>query len=112
MTPPPTTAVAFRLPFGLVDVDGRLHRDGVLRLPTQADLTAVLKVAGEVDNPAYLETLLLARMLVRLGTLRLTDDGKREAVARLVQPDVEHLNAVYEGLARGGEACPHCGRPS
>ncbi len=112
---PPAASTAFRLPFGLVGPDGAVHRDGVLRLPTQRDVIHVFKVAGEVENPAHLEALLLARMLVRLGDLGLEDDDARlEAVVRLVQPDVEYLNNVYEALAASadGPRCPHCGRPT
>jgi hypothetical protein len=112
---PPAAVIAFRLPFGLVGPDGAVHRDGLLRLPTQGDVIHVFKVAGEVENPAHLEALLLARMLVSLGDMNLVDDDARmKAVVRLVQPDVEYLNAVYEALAASadGPRCSQCGRPT
>jgi hypothetical protein len=114
MRPPPHASTHFTLPFGLEDARGRLHREGVLRLPTQKDIIAVLKVAGEIENPAYLETLLLARMLVRLGDLELTDEIRRDIVEQLVEPDIEHLSRVFEALSRPADqvVCPHCGLPT
>jgi hypothetical protein len=114
MQPLPTRA-PFVLPFGYTDEnDERVHREGILRLPTQKDLIVVLKLGGEVDNPAYLEALLLSRIIVRLGDLPLSDANRQDVVEALCLPDVEYLNEVYLRLSRGvrpGEesVCPRCG---
>jgi hypothetical protein len=115
MAPPPTEA-EFELPFGYLDrKTGRAHRTGRLRLPTQRDLTVAIKLAGEVDNPAYLETLLLSRILLELGNLVLDDANRQEIIEAMVLPDIDHLNHVYQRLSKGSgqdSACPMCGRPS
>lgn len=109
MTTPPTRCI-FELPFGYVE-KAVVYRRGTLRLPTQKDVISVFKWSEEVENPAYLESLLLACMLVSLEDLPLEDFNRRHAIIeQLVQPDVEYLNGVYQTLASGGRACELCGR--
>ena len=112
--PLPPTEAEFLLPFGYFDkASGRTHRVGLMRLPTQKDLTIAIKLAGEVNNPAYLETLLLSRIVVQLGDILLTDSNRQDIIEALPLPDVDHLNLVYQRLTQGQKredlVCPQCG---
>lgn len=59
----------FTLPFGYVDDDGNLHRDGVMRLATAGDEILPLKDPRVQANQAYLVIILLARVVTRLGSV-------------------------------------------
>src|SRR5439155_337155 len=82
------------------------RRAGMLRLPTQDDLIVVLRRAEGVDNTAYLEKLLLARMLVRLGSLLLNEITREEIVGGMLLADVDHLNEVFRQLVGETRAGP------
>ena len=59
----------FSLPMGLIDEDGNLHREGVMRLATAADEIMPLKDPRVKKNPAYLSVILLSRVVTSLGGL-------------------------------------------
>jgi hypothetical protein len=64
------TEYAFTLPKGYVDDSGRLHRHGTMRLATARDELEPLRdprITGP-DDP-YLTILVLARVLIELGSL-------------------------------------------
>jgi hypothetical protein len=114
----PSTQVEFTLPFGYQDEDGKLHQQGVLRLPTFEDLSEVDKVAGKVENARFRETLatklILSRVLVSLGHAPIVEDRRIEIVNALVLPDVQYLNRELSRLWYGRPAddeieCPNCG---
>lgn len=112
MSEPVGTTIRFRLPIGYQSREKTRHRDGTLRMPTQKDLTIVIMQAGGVDNPAYLETLMLSRLLVDLEGVHLEDSNRQEIVESLTLVDVDMLNHVYQLLISGVEpgqiTCPHC----
>ena len=65
------TEYPFTLPKGYVDGEGRLHRDGTMRLATARDEIEPLRdprVTGP-DDP-YLTILVLARVVTELGSVR------------------------------------------
>ena len=97
----PRRSVEFELPFGFVDQEGAVHRRGVMRMPTQKDITIVLKMYKDVDNPAYLETLILVRIIDSLGDLELNATNRQEIIESLAVPDIHYLNRVYEALISG-----------
>jgi hypothetical protein len=108
-----TTEVEFELPKGYVDADGNLHRTGTMRLATAADEIYPLKDARVQNWPAYLIIILLARVVVRLGSLTDVTPG---VVEGLFSEDLAHLQDLYNrvnGLAPRTVAveCPHCGHP-
>src|SRR5574340_1467484 len=57
----------FKLPFGYVDEDGTLHREGIMRLATAADEILPLKDPRVQSNQAYLVVILISRVVTRLG---------------------------------------------
>ena len=76
------TEFPFVLPRGFVDDAGTVHRDGVMRLATARDEILPLRDPRVRENEAYLSVLLLARVLVRLGTLTDVHAGDRRAAVR------------------------------
>ena len=57
----------FTLPFGYLDAEGSLHREGVMRMATAADEIHPMRDARVQGNEAYLIVILLSRVIVRLG---------------------------------------------
>jgi hypothetical protein len=98
----------FTLPFGFVDEDGTLHRDGVMRLATAADEIEPLRDARVQKNPAYLSVILLSRVVTRLGAVDLITP---KTIESLFAGDLAHLQRLYNEINGGhGElvTCPEC----
>ncbi|MEA3037505.1 MAG: hypothetical protein QOE79_18 [Sphingomonadales bacterium] len=87
------TEIEFTLPKGYLDGDGQLHREGVMRLATAADEILPLKDPRVQQNPAYLTVIVLARVIVRLGSL---SDVNTKIVEGLFASDLSYLQALYE----------------
>jgi hypothetical protein len=104
------TEFAFVLPRGYVDDEGRLHREGRMRLATARD-----EISTQVDlrvrqNPAYLTVLLLARTVTRLGSLGEVDAS---VVEGLFASDLAFLQDLdrrlnQEGTTETVVSCPGC----
>jgi hypothetical protein len=104
------TEFEFTLPRGYVDEHGNLHRRGTMRLATAIDEIAPLRDPRVLTNEAYLNILLLARVITKLGTLRDIDAG---IVERLFSADMAFLQEFYRRLNQTGHlfqpvSCPHC----
>jgi hypothetical protein len=100
----------FTLPLGVLDDDGTLHRDGVMRLATAADEILPLRDPRVQKNPAYLAVILLSRVVVRLGPRR---DLTPKDIEELFAADLAFLQDLYNELnllAPAGVAatCPRC----
>ena len=67
------TEFHFTLPRGYVDDTGMLHREGIMRLANAADEILPLRDPRVQQNPSYLTIILLARVIVRLGSLPAVD---------------------------------------
>lgn len=89
------TEVEFQLPKGYVDANGTLHRHGIMRLATAADEILPLRDPRVQQNEAYLIVIVLARVLVRLGTLTDIDTSTIEG---LYASDLGYLQQLYERL--------------
>jgi hypothetical protein len=87
------TEIEFELPRGYVDSSGTLHRRGVMRLATAADEILPLRDPRVVQNEAYLTVIVLARVIVRLGSLTDIHTGVIEA---LFAGDLAYLQRLYE----------------
>lgn len=84
-----TVKITGTLPIG-IEVDGVLHRDFEMRSPTVLDnieVTEELVESGEDTNPLRIGTAMMARQLVKLGTLT-TFDGLGAAGKHGEQPQV------------------------
>ena len=87
------TEIDFELPKGYVDESGTRHRQGVMRLATAADKILPLRDPRVQQNEAYLTVIVLARVIVRLGTLKDIHTGVIEG---LYAPDLAYLQRLYE----------------
>lgn len=103
------TEMEFTLPRGYMDADGRLHRDGVMRLATAADEILPLKDPRVQGNPAYLTVIVLSRVITSLGSL---PDVNPRVIEGLYASDVGYLQALYQKLNADGKqpmvVCPKC----
>jgi len=89
------TEIDFDLPKGYLDEEGTLHRRGVMRLATAADEILPLRDPRVQQNEAYLAVIVLARVIVRLGTLQDIHTGVIEG---LYASDLAYLQRLYETL--------------
>lgn len=95
------TEIEFVLPKGYVDGDGSLHREGVMRLATAADEILPLRDPRVQQNPAYLTIIVLARVVVKLGSLTNIDT---RLIENLFASDLNYLQRLYEQLNGSEEA--------
>lgn len=104
----------FTLPMGLVDEDGNLHREGIMRLATAADEILPLKDPRVKKNPAYLSVILLSRVVTSLGGLEAITP---KTIETMFAGDLSYLQDLYNDinqLGNGGDddaRCPHCQEP-
>jgi hypothetical protein len=103
--------VEFTLPLGYEDASGVLHRQGVMRLATAADEVLPLEDPRVVANPAYVGILLLARVVVRLGSI---EHLTPSVVEGLFSADFAYLQDLYvrfnePSAALADTRCPECG---
>ena len=81
----------FTLPFGYVDEDGTLHREGPMRLATATD------------------EILLSRVVTRLGTV---EPITPRTIESLFAADLAHLQDLYASVngldGRREMVCPEC----
>jgi hypothetical protein len=107
------TQFAFTLPMGYVDLDGNLHRDGVMRLATALDEIAPLKDPRVRSNQAYLLLILLSRVVTQLGNL---DHITPKVFEGLFAADLAYLQDLYCRINQTGHdrvqtQCPFCEKP-
>ena len=96
------TEFAFTLPKGYIDGDGKLHRQGTMRLATARDEIEPLRDARVTgpDDP-YLTILVLARVIVELGSL--SGIGVHD-VENLFAADLAFLQDLYGIINFGSPA--------
>ena len=86
---------AFTLPQGYIDENGALHQAGVMRLATAADELLPLRDARVKQNPAYLTILILARVIIQLGSLFPVNEA---LIEKLEAEDLAFLNDFYQKI--------------
>lgn len=104
------TQFEFTLPRGFVDTQGTVHKKGVMRLATAMDEIAPLRDVRVTQNQAYLTVILLARVVVKLGTLPQISTG---VIENLFAADLAYLQAFYRQINEEGTTiitrqCPAC----
>lgn len=104
------TEYPFTLPRGYVDEQGRVHRDGVMRLATARDEITTQNDPRVRANPAYLTVLLLANTVVSLGSAAHVDTL---VIENLFASDLAFLQDLYrrinqEGHTEADVVCPAC----
>lgn len=105
------TEFEFTLPRGYVDGTGAVHRQGIMRLATAMDEIAPLRDARVGANQAYLAILLLARVIVKLGSL---PEVTTDVVENFFAADLAYLQSFYRQINEAGttiiqRSCPACG---
>ena len=104
------TEFTFTLPHGYVDSEGQVHREGVMRMATANDEIAPLRDPRVRSNPGNLVTILLARVVTRLGELEHINPKLMED---LFAGDMAYLQDLYQRINHNGHnrvtvTCPHC----
>lgn len=104
------TEFPFTLPRGYLDADGKLQREGVMRLSTAFDEIAPMKDPRVQSNPGYLVVILLSRVITRLGDVASINP---KVIEGLFSADLAYLQDFYRqinenGHSRLGVVCPHC----
>ena len=97
------TEVEFELPKGYLDDTGTLHRLGTMRLATAADEILPLRDPRVQQNEAYLAVIILARVVIRLGSL---PDVHTGVIEGLYASDLGYLQRLYERLNAADDAEP------
>ena len=98
----------FKLSKGFLDDEGRLHREGTMRLATAADEILPLKDPRVVKNPSYLIVILLSRVILRLGSL---DTITPKTIESLFAADLAYLQDFYNRIncyEPDSVTCPQC----
>ena len=104
------TEFPFTLPKGYIDSEGKLHRNGVMRLATAKDEIVPIQDYSVQSNRAYLVIVLLSRVISKLGELAVVDT---EVIENLFSTDLAYLQEFYrrineEGAPRVHAKCPSC----
>jgi hypothetical protein len=107
---PRPTEFAFSLPQGLTGPDGKVYRDGTMRLATAYDEIEPIRDPRVRANPGYLVIILLSRVITRLGTL---DPLNPKVLEGMFAGDLAFLQDLYRRLNEHGHgriavSCPHC----
>lgn len=104
------TEFKFILPRGLVDEQGKIHRQGTMRLATAKDEILLQKEPRVRDNPAYSVLVMLARVITNLGEL---SSVTPDLLENLFTQDLAYLRTFYNQINQQGSAtmrvkCPQC----
>ncbi len=89
------TEFPFELPDGYRDPRGRVHRTGCMRLATAGDEARALSDFRVHLRPEAFLSVILPRVVVRLGDLERLDAG---IVDRLSEADLVELGRLYAEL--------------
>ena len=106
------TVYPFTLPKGYIDSEGNLHREGRMRLATAGDELGALRDARVKADESYLNTIILSKVIVELGTL---PEITPEVIEGLFIADMEFLQNMYDTINSADKpqirvTCPHCGK--
>lgn len=104
------TEFEFTLPRGYFDMDGNIHREGVMRLANAGDEILPLRDPRVQQNPGYLSIILLSRVITKLGSLPAVDT---KVIENLYTMDLAYLQDLYEkintmDMPHYKGVCPHC----
>lgn len=104
------TEFQFTLPRGYIDMDGNVHREGVMRLANAGDEILPLRDPRVQQNPGYLSIILLSRVITKLGSLPAVDT---RVIENLYTMDLAYLQDLYEKVNTMDipvykSVCPHC----
>lgn len=104
------TVFRFNLPHGYIDAEGRIHKEGIMRLATALDEIESVSHPRVEANEAYLPVILICRVVMQLGAL---SEVTPQVVEGLFAADLAYLEDLYLRLNSHdsvivGAMCPHC----
>ena len=104
------TEFDFTLPRGLIDNEGTVHRQGVMRLATAKDEIMVQKDRRTQESDAYYTLVMFSRVITHLGTL---SEITTEVMENLFSLDLGYLREFYNRINQQGNVeipvyCPKC----
>jgi phage FluMu protein gp41 len=105
-----TTEYEFTLPRGYIDKAGAIHKKGKMRLATAADEILLLKDPRVQQNASYLTILVLARVIIKLGTI---EPVSATIIENLFTADLAFLQEMYQKINEAAApqmrvVCPKC----
>ncbi|MEM8611802.1 MAG: hypothetical protein AAGF93_07270 [Cyanobacteria bacterium P01_H01_bin.105] len=89
------TEFAFELPTGYLDSLGQIHQRGVMRLARTVDEIEPMSDPRVQANPAYATVIILARVILALGTL---PDISPVVIEGLFAGDLNYLQNFYREI--------------
>jgi hypothetical protein len=89
------TEFEFNLPKGFLDLEGNLHRKGVMRLATAIDEISPLRDPRVKANPAYSTIIILSRVINCLGALA---EVSPAIVENFFAEDLNYLQDFYRRI--------------
>ena len=106
----PQTEFEFILPKGLIDAQGQIHRQGVMRLARARDEIEILKNQKVQNEPAYEVLMRLSQVITVLGSVSAPTP---EQLEHLFSVDLTYLQEFYNRVNYQGDPhipvqCPHC----
>lgn len=104
------TEYPFKLPKGFVDEAGVVHQTGVMRLATAEDEILPMRDPRVQQNPGFLTVILLARVITKLGDLKVIDT---QVIGKLFTADFAYLQNFYREIneiekPQVRTVCPEC----
>jgi hypothetical protein len=106
------TEFNFTLPLGYVDAQGKVQRNGTMRLASAMDEIAPMRDARVRENQAYLTIVILSRVISRLGDIV---EVSTNTIEKLFTADLAYLQDFYRQInsASNGHnpiavTCPNC----
>lgn len=104
------TEFDFVLPKGFIDNQGKLHRQGRMRLATAKDEIVCLRHPIVQSDTSYSSLVMLAQVIKQLGDLEAITP---ELLENLFRPDFQYLKLFYEQIHQGATPelttqCPQC----
>ena len=88
----PYKTYSFSLPVGLIDAQGVLHQEAVMRVTTGKDELDLQEDPRILDNSAYGVLVILSRVILRLGSI---SSLTPELLEGLFLPDLNYLQEYY-----------------
>ena len=89
------TEFTFALPRGYVDMNGEVHKEGIMRLANAGDEILPLRDPRVQQNPGYLTIILLARVITKLGSMPAVDTN---VIEKLYTMDIAYLQDLYQRI--------------
>ena len=104
------TEFQFTLPKGLIDAQGMIHRQGIMRLSTAKDEICVQGDRLVQTNSAYTSLVMLSRVITHVGKISAITP---EQLENLFTQDIAYLREFYNRINQQGNLlvpaqCPQC----